>query len=320
MKEQLDKYLADVHAIEEQALTQLHRAPDIAGDERLTRVFRQHLAETNGHENTIRRRLEARGKDPSTLKDLAGKAGGMGMLAFARANPDTPGKLTAHAFSYEHMEIAAYELLIRVADRAGDAETVEVSQRNLEEEREMASRLAGCFDAAAAASLRETAPTDERDQLVKYLVDAHAVEQQAEQLLTKGPGLVDDKLLAQVFEDHLEETRGHTKRLEEALSLHDAKPSRFQDAAMRAGGLSIAAFFTAQPDTTAKLAGFAFAFEHLEVAAYELLRRVAERASDRQAVRIADEILPDERSAAARIAALWDHAIEAGLEEQGVVG
>ena len=89
---------------------------------------------------------------------------------------------------------------------------------------------------------------------------------------------------------------------------------------MRAGGLSIAAFFTAQPDTTAKLAGFAFAFEHLEVAAYELLRRVAERASDRQAVRIADEILPDERSAAARIAALWDHAIEAGLEEQGVVG
>jgi ferritin-like metal-binding protein YciE len=48
MKEQLDKYLADVHAIEEQALTQLHRAPDIAGDERLTRVFRQHLAETNG--------------------------------------------------------------------------------------------------------------------------------------------------------------------------------------------------------------------------------------------------------------------------------
>lgn len=196
MKEQLDKYLADVHAIEEQAPTQLHRAPDIAGDERLTRVFRQHLAETNGHENTIRRRLEARGTDPSTLKDLAGKAGGMGMLAFARA----PGKLTAHAFSYEHMEIAAYELLIRVADRAGDAETVEVSQRNLEEEREMASRLAGCFDAAAAASLRETAPTDERDQLVKYLVDAHAVEQQAEQLLTKGPGLVDDELLAQVFE------------------------------------------------------------------------------------------------------------------------
>ena len=31
----------------------------------------------------------------------------------------------------------------------------------------------------------------------------------------------------------------------------------------------------AQPNTPAKLAGFAFAFEHLEIAAYELLRRVA---------------------------------------------
>ena len=48
-------------------------------------------------------------------------------------------------------------------------------------------------------------------------------------------------------------------------------------ALVRAGYATI---FGAQPDTPAKLAGFAYAFEHLEIGAYELLRRVAQRAGD----------------------------------------
>ena len=56
--------------------------------------------------------------------------------------------------------------------------------------------------------------------------------------------------------------------------MHGAEPSRFQDLAMRGQAINFGAFFQAQPDTTAKLAGFAFAFEHLEIAAYEQLRRV----------------------------------------------
>jgi ferritin-like metal-binding protein YciE len=53
---------------------------------------------------------------------------------------------------------------------------------------------------------------------------------------------------------------------------------------MRIGGLNIGAFLGAQPDTPAKLAGFAFAFEHLEIAAYELLSRVAQRAGETETV------------------------------------
>ena len=66
----------------------------------------------------MRARLGAHGAEPSKVKDMAGKAGGVGMLLFARVNPDTPGKLVNHAYSYEHMELAAYELLSRVAERA----------------------------------------------------------------------------------------------------------------------------------------------------------------------------------------------------------
>jgi hypothetical protein len=46
---------------------------------------------------------------------------------------------------------------------------------------------------------------------------------------------------------------------------------------MRLGALNWGGFFAVQPDTRAKLAGFAYAFEHLEIGAYELLRRVAQR-------------------------------------------
>ena len=75
---------------------------------------------------------------------------------------------------------------------------------------------------------------------------------------------------------------------------------------LKAGGLNLSAFFGAQPDSTTKLAGFAFAFEHLEVAAYELLQRVAARAGDEEVVATAEEILAEERRAAERVAESWD--------------
>src|ERR1044072_312152 len=82
--EQLVEYRADVHSIEEQALVQMRAAPGIAGDERLAEIFEQHLVETEEQERLVRERLEAHGASPSTIKDLAGKGGGYGMLLFAR--------------------------------------------------------------------------------------------------------------------------------------------------------------------------------------------------------------------------------------------
>ncbi|HEX2127840.1 MAG TPA: DUF892 family protein, partial [Solirubrobacterales bacterium] len=46
INEQLIKHLTDVHSIEEQALTQMRQAPQIAGDPELATVFERHLVET----------------------------------------------------------------------------------------------------------------------------------------------------------------------------------------------------------------------------------------------------------------------------------
>jgi ferritin-like metal-binding protein YciE len=315
-QEQLVKYLADAHSIEEQALIQLRAAPDIAGDERLARIFREHFAETERHERLVRERLEAHDADPSKVKDLAGKAGGFGMVIFARSQPDTPGKLTAHAFSYEHMELAAYTLLERAAKAAGDEETARVAREIAEEEQAMADRLETVFDTAVEASLRNLNPDDLGEQLNKYLVDTHAIEQQAIQVLEAGPKLVEDDELARLFREHLRETRGHERRVVERLEQRGAKPSKTQDVLLRLGGLNIGAFFAAQPDTTPKLAGFAFAFEHLEIASYELLKRVARKAGDEQTVAIADAILVEERAAAQSVASTWDRTMSQEMAEK----
>jgi UDP-glucose 4-epimerase len=304
--EQIVKYLADVHSIELQALAQLRAAPKIAGDERLCQAFEQHLLETESQERRVRERLEALGAEPAKLKDAAGAVGGWGMVAFAASQPDTPGKLAMHAYSYEHMELAAYELLKRLAERAGDEETARMAADIAAEEGRMAECLEQSFDTAVEVSLGAVDSDQLASALLAYLRDVHALEGQAEQLLEAGAERVDDEHLEAAFRDHLDETRGHRERIAGLLEERGARPSLVKDAMLKAGGTNLSAFFGAQPDSTTKLAGFAFAFEHLEVAAYGLLQRVAARAGDEAVVRAAEEILAEEHRAAERVAESWD--------------
>src|SRR3954452_2321444 len=295
LDDQLTKYLTDAHAMEVQALAQMRSAPGIAGDERLAAAFREHETETERHEQLIRERLDARDASPSRLEDLLGRLSGKGFVLFAKSQPDTPGKLAAHAFSYEHLELATYDLLERVASRAGDEETARVAREIRAEEDAMASRIAWLCDAAVAAS--GSGP----DDVDAYLADAHALENQAIELLQRSEPPLDA-----LFAEHLEESREHA-RLIEWLG---AGSTRLKDRRSKLGGINWAMFFKPQPDTPAKLAAFAYAFEHLEIGGYEQLRRLG----DARAAAIADRILPDERHAAEKLYAMFTPALDASLD------
>src|SRR5919201_3654722 len=201
--DQLTKYLTDAHSIEEQALAQLRTAPNIAGDPELSRGYREHLDETEGHERVIRELLEARGAKPSLTKDTVMKLGGKGFLLFARLQPDTPGKLHSHALSYEALELSSYELLAGAAERAGERQVVAAAHAIADEERAMMERLEGSFDQAVEAALRAVDPDDLGEQLRKYLADAHAIEEQAIALLERGPQLAGSETLAAIYAEHL---------------------------------------------------------------------------------------------------------------------
>jgi ferritin-like metal-binding protein YciE len=232
--------------------------------------------------------------------------------------PDTPGKLTAHAYSYEHLELASYELLARVAQRAGDEDTVVAAQHIREEEGAMAERLAGAFDLAVDASLRDKGEVPPAADVISYLADAHAIEAQAVQLLERAPKLAGDAELERVYREHLEETREQQRRIDERLHALGGSPSRLKDAAMRLGAINWSTFFRSHPDTSGKLAAFAYAFEHLEIAGYELLRRVATKAGDDETAALAASIAGQERAAAEKIAGTWDRAVDASLREVGI--
>ena len=318
IREQVTHYLTDAHAIEVQALAQLRPAVDAAGDEELARAYREHAAETEGHERTVRGLLEARGESPSTTEDLLMRVGGKGFLLFARLQPDTPGKLLAHSVSYEGLETASYELLTRVAERAGEEDVAAAAQRIREDERRMIERLEGLAERAVDASLRELGQDDLREQTRKYLADAHALEEQAIALLERAPKIVDDQQLGSVFADHLAETRDHAELVAERLQELGGDPSTVKDAALRLGALNWGAFFQGHPDTPGKLAAFAYAFEHLEIGGYTQLGLVAQRAGDEETALTAARILAQERGAAERIAGAFHAAVTASLQAVGV--
>jgi ferritin-like metal-binding protein YciE len=318
IREQLTKYITDAHSIEVQALAQLEKAPDVAGDPAFAEALREHRAETERHERLTRKLLDVRDASPSRLKDMIMSLGGKGFLAFARAQPDTPGKLLAHALSYEALETAAYELLSRTATLAGEANVASTADEICGDERAMMIRLEGCYDGVVETSLHQVDPDDLTDQLRKYLADAHAIEQQAVTMLEKAPDLSGDTPLNHLYEDHLVETREHAELVKERLDALGGDNSSIKDAAMRIGAMNWGAFFAGHPDTAGKLAAFTYAFEHLEIGGYEQLKRVARRAGDEQTATMAEQILEQERAAARRIEGMFDEAVRVALDAVGV--
>ena len=188
ISDQLTAYLSDAHSIEEQALVQLRTAPDLAAGERMKQAFRDHLIETDDHERSTRWLLEGRDSSPSWFKDFLMKVGGKGFILFARVNPDTPGKLLAHSVSYEGLEEASYVLLGTVAREAAEAEVAEAAERIRAQETAMRERLESCYDEGVDESLRALGEVDLQEQAAKYLADAHALEEQAIQLLERAVG------------------------------------------------------------------------------------------------------------------------------------
>jgi UDP-glucose 4-epimerase len=294
------RQLVSVHAIERQALVQMRRAPRLVGDERLAAVFVAHADKTAANEQRLRERLRAHGR--GVLDGSSERAGGIAMAVFGASEPDTPAKLLAHTFAYEHLEIAAYELLQKRAEEAGDEETAVTARQLDEEARRMADRLEDSFDFVLDASLNGGGEVNLAAQLNRCMADVHAIEKQGLQLLETGPRVIEDEALKRFFAAHLRESEEHEAMIRERIEARGAKPARAGDAVLQVTGMQVGAFFAAQPDTTEKLVGFVSAFEHLEIAAYELLERAARRAGDHKVTGVAERVLAEERAAVEALA------------------
>src|SRR4051794_38331805 len=106
--------------------------------------------------------------------------------------------------------------------------------------------------AAGRAFVMTTRPIDE--QLIKYLTDAHSIEEQALAQMRAAPDMAGDPQLADAFRAHLTETERHERLVRERLDAHGASPSKLKDAVMAVGGQGLVLFAqnpagtTGQPD------------------------------------------------------------------------
>jgi ferritin-like metal-binding protein YciE len=182
---QLVHFLSDMYSVEQQALAQLISAPKLAGDATLAEAFRQHYMETEQQAKMVRERLEAHDGSASAIKDAVMKLGGKGFLLFAWLQPETPGRLIDHAYSYEAMEWAGYEMLRRLAETVGDTETAVVAKAIGAQEREMMERLERGFDAAEQASHAKTPAENMSERVRTHLAEVHAFESQMVELLKR---------------------------------------------------------------------------------------------------------------------------------------
>jgi ferritin-like metal-binding protein YciE len=141
--ERLDQWLRDAHAMEQQAVKMLDSmAERIENYPDLKARIARHAEETRLQAATIEDCLKRRGTDVSTLKDVAGKFMGMSQGLSGLVVGDEIIKGSMAGYTFEHMEIASYKVLIATAERAGDTETRDACRAILKEEEEMAAWLA----------------------------------------------------------------------------------------------------------------------------------------------------------------------------------
>jgi len=155
LKEQLIKHIDEAYAMEQNVLRMLDGMISTTEDEEIAGALRQHKLETQTHVDRMQKRLAAHGASPSLVKEAGGVLGALMKSVLDLARPEKAGRNARDGYATEHMEIASYELLARIAERAGDDETATAAREIIVEEQRMADRIASAWDRIAELSLNE---------------------------------------------------------------------------------------------------------------------------------------------------------------------
>jgi len=154
MDDRLNQWLRDAHAMERQAEQMLDgEAYRIENYPQLKARMEQHLLETRSQRERLEQCLARRGTSPSAMKDVAARFMGMMQAVTGAAVGDEVVKGLLASYTFEHMEIASYQILIAAAEAAGDTETSRVCEEICREEEAMAGWLAEAIPGITRAHL-----------------------------------------------------------------------------------------------------------------------------------------------------------------------
>src|SRR5438045_9688670 len=107
----------------------------------------------------MQKRLDAHDATTSKVREAGGVVAALMKSVLDMTRPEKAGRNARDGYATEHLEIASYQLLERVAQAAGDEETAEVARQNRKDEEAMAKKIEANWDKFADLSLREAGVT-----------------------------------------------------------------------------------------------------------------------------------------------------------------
>ncbi|RRV10609.1 ferritin-like domain-containing protein [Pseudomonas sp. v388] len=134
-----------------------------------------------------------------------------------------------------------------------------------------------------------------QDNLLDWLRDAHAMEQQAESMLkAQADRLEHYPDLKRRIEQHLDETLGQQKLLKECIERLGGSTSTLKDMAGKLMAFGQALGGMTVSDEVVKGAMSGYVFENIEIATYTVLIQAAKDARDKETQQACEKILPQE--------------------------
>ena len=156
------------------------------------------------------------------------------------------------------------------------------------------------------------------EQLIRHIDEAYAMELNVARMLDGMISTTDDPEILDALEHHKMQTQGHADRMKARLEAHDATPSGVRQVGGILQAMAKMPLDMVRGEKSGRNARDGFATEHMEIASYELLRRIAQKAGDEETDRIAREIISEEQAMAKTISENWDKFAELSLREEGV--
>lgn len=138
-----------------------------------------------------------------------------------------------------------------------------------------------------------------KDNLLDWLKDAHAMEQQAESMLTaQAERLENYPDLKQRIQQHIEETRWQQQEVDAAIKRLGGSPSTFKDMTGKLMAFGQAVAGSAMSDEVIKGSMSGYVFENLEIATYTVIITAAKAAGDTETAAACEKILEQEKAMA----------------------
>lgn len=155
LESELHIHMSDAHALEKGVLPQLDVLIATTDDDDFHRALRRHRTETLEHIARLEARMAAHSLRPSAIKTTSKRLAAFLSSLGELVSEDKPAENAREAFVIEHLEISTYEVLERIALRAGDSETAQVAMQNRSEEEAMAGIIVASWDRLVDQMLAE---------------------------------------------------------------------------------------------------------------------------------------------------------------------